>query len=83
MIYPLTNRKEIVNSMQLISEAAYKQVEGMSNLLQILLQENKDLHELISKEQAERARIEMDNLNKHIEIQRLDDTIIALISEDY
>lgn len=82
MMNPTELRNKITQAAQLISEAAAKQVEGMSNILQTVLAENRELHNLLAKEQAERARIEMDNLNKHIEIQRLDDTICALISEE-
>lgn len=73
-------RRRIAQSAELVTEAASKQVQGMSDILQTVLAENKDLHNLICREQAERASIELDNLSKNIEIQRLDATICELIT---
>lgn len=77
---PTELRRKVTESAELITEAAQKQTEGMSHLLQTVLGENKELHSILCAEQAASARYQMELLNKDIEIRQLDDTIVALIT---
>lgn len=77
---PTELRRRVAESAELIVEAAGKQVEGMSHLLQTVLAENKDLHAMLCAEQAASARHQMECLSKDCEIRELDNTIVALIT---
>lgn len=73
-------RRKIAQSAELVSEAAFKQVQGMSEIMQTVLKENKDLHNELAGEQGHNARLQMECMDKDIEIRQLDDTICELIT---
>lgn len=73
-------RRMLVGIAEDMVNGAKMLVDAQAVINQHLANENRELHELISKAQAENARLQMEVLNLRLENVVLDETICDLIT---
>lgn len=70
----------IISAADETVEGAFHMVQGMSQIMQNVIGENKRLTKQICDLQAASARLQMELMNKEIESVWLDETILSLLN---
>lgn len=73
-------RRVVSSSVEDVSEASFRMVQGLNHLMRSVMNENKELHDMLCREQAANARLNLELMNLNIEVERLDETICELIT---